>query len=1057
MHCEILGPLRVIDADGNDVTPRSAQQRQVLTLLAAHEAEPVPIDALEDLVWPDGAPSTNALQAVVSKLRKVVYPASIESEGRGYALRGVTTDVAEFDRLAADGRPDAAERLVRGRPLDDLGDAPVALALRARLDGSVQAVRTRRIELLVDRSPVDALAELRSLTIEEPLVEAWWELLMLAEYRSGRAADALRTYQRARTVLADQLGIVPGPALQAMEARILEHDRSLSTDTGRAEPVVRPAPGLPARLNSFVGREGEIATLATALVSHRLVTLTGPGGAGKTSTAVELARRTSPDQARWVDLAPLDDHGSIMRSLTRAVGLPESEQGVPETVGQRGDGLERVIDAVGASDIVLVVDNCEHVVEEIAAIVHRLLTDCPRLRIVATSREPLGVPGEHLFALPPLPPSESAQLFAERALDHGAVIESDSDLRLVDALCVRLDGLPLAIELAAARLRTMTVADLLDGLDDRFALLSHGARTVRPRQRTLRAVIDWSHDLLDPVERVVFRRLAAFVGGCRADAARAVCAGPSTDPALGAVDVDATAVDEALVRLVDKSLVVATTGPAGTRFDLLETLAAYARERLIGAGELEPTLVRHAQFYADLVHPAFRGLTGPDQTDWYAALRRERQNLEAALHTALARDDAQLALELTAPLGWYFFMAGELEAGGDLLADALACSGPTEPELRAVATGLYGWLVANGPDVERAVAITGEAVAMLDRVVDPWARAMITNTHAMAMFFAGRIAAAEQMFPEIERASRESQDPWIVAITELVAGELMQFRGDSLGAEQALMDAAKRFDEVGDRFAYALTITEASEIAEQFGHYDRAAEMLERGLAIAQDVGFSSHPTAMRARLGNIEILRGNLEAAERHHRSVIDDAMAAGVPWLQAMARFGLSMIARRRGEFGEAREHLDVAWAIPRAQSVPYLRALLLVGFGYLCDQIGDYAAAIEHQLAAMQATERLDNPRATAYVLEGIGGALAVSGDDDLHRLGARLLGHCDRIRREVGVAMPPAERFDVDRAERRLRERLGQDFDAEFAAGAECDTSEMIAELSAIDAPVRAETS
>ena len=1048
MHCEILGPLRVIDADGNDLTPRSAQQRQVLTLLAAHEPTSVAIGALDDLIWPDGAPSGNALQALISKLRKVVHPASIDVEGRGYALRGVTTDVAEFERLAGDGRRDDAERLVRGRPLDDLGEAPAALALRTRLVGMVQAVRTGRIEMLVDRSPVDALAELRSLAIDEPLVEAWWELLMLAEYRSGRAADALRTYQRARTVLADELGIVPGPKLQALEARILDHDPSLGTVTGRAAPPIRPAPGLPARLNSFVGRHGEITTLAGALGSHRLVTLTGPGGAGKTSTAVELVRRTAPDQARWVDLAGLDDHDSIMRGLTRAVGLPESNQGVPDSVGQPIDGLERVIDVLGATDVVLVVDNCEHVIEAIAAIVHRLLTDCPRLRVVATSREPLGVPGEFLFALPPLPPSDSVRLFTERAIDHGAAIEFDTDAALVDELCVRLDGLPLAIELAAARLRTMTVTDLLDGLNDRFALLSHGSRTVRPRQRTLRAVVDWSHDLLDPIERVVFRRLAAFVGGCQADAVRAVCAGTSNDPALSARDVDAAAIDEAIVRLVDKSLVIAETGPTGTRFRLLETLGAYARERLVESGELEPTLVRHAQYFADLVQPALRGLLGPEQADWFRRLARERQNIEAALTTALARDDAQLALELTAPLGWYCFMAGELEVGGNLLAEALGCSGPTEPELRALVTGLHGWLVANGPDVERSVAITSDAVGMLDRVVDPWVRAMITNTHAMAMFFAGRIAAAEQMFPEIQRASSESDDPWVIAITELVSGELLQFRGDSIGAERALMEAARLFDEVGDQFAYALTITEASEIAEQFGHYERAAQMLERGIAIAEDVGFSSHPTAMRARLGNIEILRGNLDVAERLHRSLVDDAMAAGVPWLQAMARFGLSMIARRRGDFVEAREHLDVAWAIPRAQTVPYLRSLLLVGYGYLCDQTGDYAAALGHQMAALETTERLDNPRATAYVLEGIAGAFALSGDDDLHRLGARLLGRCDRMRRDLGVAMPAAERFDVDRAEGRLRELLATDFDAEFAEGERSTTAEMIDRLGTV---------
>ncbi len=1039
--CQILGPLSVVDDTGVVRTIGSAQQRRVVTLLAAHAPERVSISTFEDVLWPDGAPSANALQALISKVRKVIAPATIVAEGDGYAVHGVTTDLAIFERLVDDERFAEAEAMLRGEPLADLGDAAVALARRARLNAMVEASRAKRLESAVETDPVAATAELRSLVVNEPLVETRWRLLMLAEYRSGQTAGALETYQRARSTLIEELGVEPGPQLRDLERRILDHDPALGHDAAQTAPA--RGRRIPARLSSFVGRGSELDALESALSSHRLVTLVGPGGAGKTTTALELARRIAPDISRWAELAPLDDRDAIVRALAKAVGLPESDQGVPGLIARYDDPLDRVVDLLAATDGLIVLDNCEHVVEAIADVVHRLLVDCRLLRIVATSREALGVPGEHRFGLPPLPSTDAIRLFVERAADHGVVIDPEGDGYRISDLCVRLDGLPLAIELAAARLRTMTLSELLDGLTDRFAVLTSGARTVEPRQQTLRAVIDWSHALLEPVDRVVFRRLSVFAGGCHAGAARAVLSGSSGEH----VTIMPTDVDAALERLVDKSLVVATPTESGMRFDLLETMHAYARERLVAAGELEVTLVRHAQYFADHVRPALKGLIGPDQPDWIRELPVDRQNIDAALTTAVARDDAQLALELTAPLGWYFFMAGDLEGGIAMLSDALTCSGDTEPELRAIALGMYGWLSANGPNVERAVAITSEAVALLDHVADPWVRGIISSTHAMAQFFAGRIDAVERSLPDVREAAESSGDPWVIAITQIVTGEILQFRGEAIAAERVFVEAARTFDEVGDQFASAIAMTEASEIAEQFGHYDRAAALLERGIEIAADVGFSSHPSAMRARLGNIEILRGNLDLAEQHHRSLTDDPVAAGVPWLQAMSRFGLSMIARRRGRLDEAEDHLEAAWRVPRTRAVPYLRALFLVGRGYLADQRGHGAEALEEQQQALAIAEQLDTPRGTAYALEGCAGAYALAVDDDLLRLGARILGHADRLRRDGGTPMPAPERFDVDRAEGRLRAALGADFDTEFASGAAADTATVIAAVHA----------
>ena len=343
-----------------------------------------------------------------------------------------------------------------------------------------------------------------------------------------------------------------------------------------------------------------------------------------------------------------------------------------------------------------------------------MLVECPTVEVIATSRASLAIPGEFVYPLPPLPDHDAVELFVARARDHAAA----SAVAVVDAgtlrtLCERLDCLPLAIELAAARLRSMSIDELIERLDDRFTLLSAGPRMVDLRQQTLRAVVDWSHDLLDPLEQIVLRRLSVFVGGASPEAVEYVASGGVDGVEHGSV---LTIVD----RLLDKSLVRAERTPAGTRYSMLQTLHDYASERLAASGERERVLDRHGEFYADLLGGALKGLVGHAQADWLIVIDRERQNIDAAASAAIARQEAQLALELVVPLGWYFYMAGELDSGADAFADALACPGPTEPEHRAVALGLYGWLVANGTHVENGVTYTAEAMAMIDRVDDPW-------------------------------------------------------------------------------------------------------------------------------------------------------------------------------------------------------------------------------------------------------------------------------------------------------------------------------------------------
>ena len=1044
----VLGPLRVIGDDGADITPRGEQQRRALAVLVASAPAPVSVATLEELLWRGPPPSANALQALVSKLRKVVAPVRIESDGRGYALRGeFETDVEQLARCVAAGAHDEAERLVRGEPLIDLADLPASAADRARLAEMVRAAKHKRIEAIVEGpNPIDATAELESLVVTEPLDEGWWALLMRVHHRRGQQAEALRTFQRARRLLADELGLSPGPELQRLERAILDGeppptDRDTVRDTVPLRRRSRGS-GLPARLSSFVGREADLAALAEAIAGHRLVTLVGPGGTGKTTTALELARRSAGDEAAFLQLAPLVDYDSIGRALTTAIGLPESEQTSFVNESACDDPLDRVVAALADATLTLVIDNCEHVIEPAAEIVHRLLVECPAVTVIATSRSTLAVPGELVYPLPPLPSDEAIELFVARARDHAAAgaVEA-ADPATLSMLVDRLDRLPLAIELAAARLRSMSIDELIDRLDDRFSVLSAGPRTVEPRQQTLRAVVDWSHQLLEPEEQVVFRRLSVFVGGASQEAVEFV-AGGNDDSRGGALR-------DVVDRLLDQSLIRVEHTPSGTRYSMLETLRDYALERLADSGERELVLTRHAQYYADLLKGAMRGVIGHGQRQWLDLIARERQNIDVARELAVARQEAQLALELVAPLGWYFYMTGQLDSGTDAFADALSCPGPTDPELRAVALGLYGWLMSNGPNVEAAVNFTSEALAMTDRIGDPWARGVIANTHVMALFFAGMTDRVWEMLPMLEQLVDESGDPWVVAVTKVVRGELLQFAGKPEAAERLLFEAAEDFELVGDRFAYALTITEASEIAEMFGDYDRAAEMLERGIALADEVGFSGHPLAMRSRLGNVELLRGNIDVADRHQQVLIDDPVVATVPWLLSMALLGKSAIARRRGEYELADQLLVRAWQLPRSKSSPLMRTLVLVARGYLADQVGDGRRALEFQTDALRTAVSLGVPRHLAYALEGCAGALAIQPSGEHSELGAQLLGAADRLRRNSGGPMPSAERFDVDRAEQRLRTALGDEaFEAALRAGADREPKDLVIAVEAL---------
>ncbi|HEY1281575.1 MAG TPA: BTAD domain-containing putative transcriptional regulator, partial [Acidimicrobiales bacterium] len=595
MEVRLLGPLEVVGAAGTTLAVPGARQRTLLALLALQPGHAVSASRLVDDLWGDRPPQepANALQVVVAKLRRALGSDAVATTPPGYAL-AVASDAVDAQRFEAlvrvgrvaldDGSPVDADQalaaalaLWRGPALVEFGDVAVLQAAASRWEEQ----RAATVEdwfgarLALGRH-AELVAELEAAVADAPFRERLRGQLMTALYRSGRQAEALAAFQDARRVLGEELGLEPGAELRRLEAAILAQDPDLDLAAPPPEPRPAPAPrasNIRAPLTSFIGREVDLVGVGALLEAHRLVSIVGAGGAGKTRLAVELARRHDDRFPDGVWLAPLDAIASgdqVAGAVAAALGLSTADTAVEPALA-RGDGIERVQLFLADRVALVVLDNCEHVIDAAAGLAEELLGSAPHVRILATSREALRVPGEVVWPVPPLAPADAVTLFAERARAAATDFAlDDANRELVAELCERLDGMPLAIELAAARSRAFTVNQLSERLDDRFRLLTGGARTALPRQQTLRAVADWSYDLLFADERKVFERLSVFTNGCTLEGAEAVCADDEL-PADAGADI--------VGRLADKSLVIAD---GSGRYRLLQTLAHYGRERLAG-------------------------------------------------------------------------------------------------------------------------------------------------------------------------------------------------------------------------------------------------------------------------------------------------------------------------------------------------------------------------------------------------------------------------------------------------------------------------------------------
>ncbi|MFG2233297.1 ATP-binding protein [Streptomyces sp. NPDC048723] len=974
MRYLILGVTEARDASGAPLPVGGARLRALLAALALRAGRPASVAELVDDVWGDDPPqdAPAALQALVARLRRALggRDAIHSAPTGGYLLAAARDeiDLHRFDRLAVQGGqelatdPAAASRtlrtalaLWRGPAFADLPEparAAHAVVAEARRSGALR----HRIEADLRSgaaAPAALLPEIETLVHEFPYDETLRAQQLRALRAAGRPAEALAAYERTRRALADGLGTDPGPELAALHAELLQpqalppQPRTLEPPQPRPELFDAPdAPEAPRgnlrpRLTSFVGREPELASLRGDLTRLRLVTLTGPGGSGKTRLA-EHAAAAHPEAGWIVELARLDQPAAVPGAVLSALGLRESSLVTREAPTPAAtDPTTRLVEHCAHRSLLLVLDNCEHVIGAAAELAERLLTHCPGVRILATSREPLGVPGETVRPVEPLPPDPAHQLFADRGASARPGFRPTDDPAAVAEICARLDGLPLAIELAAARLRLLTPRQIADRLDDRFRLLTSGARTVLPRQQTLRAVVDWSWDLLDEAERTVLRRLSVFAGGCDLAAAEAVCADPADvapyDPA------------DTLGSLVDKSLVLAEpdqdhtghtghtghggSGGHGMRYRMLETIHEYAAERAAAhPADARATARRHAAHYLAFAEEAEPLIRSAAQLPWIRRVETELDNLRAALHsTVVETADTEAGERLVFALGWFWWLRNYRTEGAEWTTRTLALTPEVPPEgtpaywrfMRLLVLDMFLLAESNSAEKFR----TSDYRDLATRIKETFRQGSPETTRFPGMLWPATTfltGTSLDFHADLDRSvanCRVHAGEWELGIVLMLRAHVaIDVTGGLADVDADLAELHELAHRVGDRWTRAQVASAAGEVALSRGRYADARIEYEECLRLAREVGASVEAPFAIARIAETAYCAGDLDDAEQLLAEADKESdRYGGVYDVSTFARLLSALVALQRGDDARAREECDRARAEAERFTVP------------------------------------------------------------------------------------------------------------------------------------------
>ncbi len=761
------------------------------------------------------------------------------------------------------------------------------------------------------------------------------------------------------------------------------------------------AHNLPAQVTSFVGRERQVAEARQMIETRRLVTLTGVGGAGKTRLALRVASdvlEEFPDGVWFVELAPLADPALVPQALASTLGLGEHP----------GRSLEATLaEYLRSRQVLVVLDNCEHVIAASAALVEPLLTGSPKLRVLATSREALGVSGEVILPVPSLsvpadhrlPPVEALATFeAVRLFVHRASAAAP-EFRLTEAnapavvqVCRRLDGLPLAIELAAARVKVLSVEQIAARLDDRFRLLTGGSRTALPRHQTLQAAMDWSYDLLSEEERVLLRRLSVCSGGFTLEAAEMI----SSDGALGAPEVL-----DVLTHLVDKSLVLVDEDEGQKRYRMLETVRQYGRDKLWQSGESERLRTRHREWFLALAEQAEPELRGPDQAAWLTRLDVEHKNLRAALEWSKQEPGSgEACLRLTGALWWFWNIRSHWSEARSWLEGALAHAGSTPGPARIKVMQAAGFLAYGQDDYARAVALGEESLARCRASGDVHGVAVSFNLLGLVAWGQGDTGYAATLFTQSLALFKETRDPGGIARSLYDLGNVAGAQGDYARAEAMYTESLSLARNLGDARIIADSLNNLGHVVHQQGDAERAARLLQESLSLARMLGYRQ--------------------------------GIARGL--------FRLGLVERRRGQLDRAVELLEESLGLFRDSGDRGSAAFTLATLGTLAQARGEYDLAAARLKESLHQLKELGQRGSIAKALEGLAALHMARGAAERC---ARLLGAAEALRESIRTSVPAAERDDYERSLADARTALGDEaFAAARAAGRTLTTEQAI---------------
>ena len=855
MRFEVLGPLQIA-RDGAVLALTSRRQVALLANLLVADGKAVPAESLIEAVWGHDLPSdpTNTLQHAISQLRKLLEPERRPREaatvlisiGSGYRLdlSGHEFDAIEFSagiertqQLLDSGQVDEAQTTIdsalalwRGEAYADVAYEDYARPESERLaELRANARELRVVVALAQQGPEAAIPELESLVAEYPYREALWGRLMKALYQSGRQADALRVYRDAARVLGDELGIEPSPELQQLEDQILLQDPSLARQ--RAE---RPQHNLPATASSLIGRDDVVDQYLEQASASRLLTLLGPGGSGKTRLALEIGNQSIEKFADGVWLVRFDnlnDPALLVGYVGAAVGMPEDPDHAP---------IDTLIEYLSARHVMLILDNCEHLLEQVADLTNRLLLACPRLSIVATSQVALGVTGEQRLVVPPLrlpteadlpfddlEASPAVQLFLERALSVDPNLDvSGPSMAAIANIVQRLDGIPLAIELAAARSSVLTPSELARLLLDHFDELGEGPRDSPARQRTLRNVIEWSFDLLDETERGFFVRLAAFSGGFDVRAVAAVTE-TSESSAIGMIG-----------RLVERSVVTRQPSVHGTsRYRLLETVRQFAADQLKAEGNYPEVRDLHLDHFSQRAVELDADLMSQRQLAAFAQFVADEDNLRAAMSWSLSSGRTEPGVRLAARSGRFWDWRGSLAEGTTWTSRFIEAAGSSNLEDLAFLTTWAGYFAWELGDRDQSFELLAKGQAHARKHGDQYGYLASLSGMALHARVRGDHAAAVAFGAELREGADEQRDPWLVAWTynhdSLSLVELADLDAAQVAAEYSLQG----FRDLGDERASGWALTGLAQVWLQRGEFAKASEVAQQAAKLSQRMG----------------------------------------------------------------------------------------------------------------------------------------------------------------------------------------------------------------------------